>query len=608
MDLGINPEKIIYRFHIEGMPLETFTEKYKAGYKWAYDFFKDEESKKIIIDRIKGYLLDKPLSHRDTNQQYLDVIPFTQDEVFVDAGFYNGDTTLAFIDKVNDKYKHIYAFEPDKENYNSGLKNTKHLKDVALLNKGIYNTNTTLSFKSGEAGISQIKENGNSFIHTTTLDYFFDKIKNKPSFIKMDIEGAEKQAIEGAKETIKNHLPKLAIAVYHQPADLYEITKQIHELNPHYNFKLGQYYGSISETILYAYPKKISFVGSFGGFGGIQRVSSQVANTLSKTFHVSYIDYRGDEFKYPLNQKRIKIHRIGTKKPQMQQGEQIKIKYEKEIEKLNDLLRGENIAIFCGSFCTALIPMVQTQGLKIIAWQQSTYEKYITDYTKNYKEKYLEGVTKADKLICLTPDDKIKYKSLNKNTLSINNPVAFKPNPQEAKKCRYKTLLYVGRSSVESKGLDTLIEAFKKLQPKAYRLNIVVDKITNELWEKIKGLQDIKIILGNNDQVLRKYYETSDIFISPSRWEGFGLVMLEAMAFGMPIIATPTTGAKYILEGGKYGLLTSDFSKEAIIYEIEKITLDEKMRTFYAQQSLKRVESFDIEKIIPVWEKVIGEL
>lgn len=105
----------------------------------------------------------------------------------------------------------------------------------------------TLRFnEQGDMG-SKISDIGNTQINCVALD---DIVKEKTVLIKMDIEGSEIDAINGARRLIKNGSP-LAISVYHKPSDIWMIPKLILSINPRYKFYLRHYSNCIFETVLY---------------------------------------------------------------------------------------------------------------------------------------------------------------------------------------------------------------------------------------------------------------------------------------------------------------------------------------------------------------------
>ena len=75
------------------------------------------------------------------------------------------------------------------------------------------------------------------------------------TYIKMNIEGAEIDALKGAAGSIARWTPKLAIAVYHRPSDLWQIAEVVRGLNPNYDLYLRQHDGGVIETVLYALPR-----------------------------------------------------------------------------------------------------------------------------------------------------------------------------------------------------------------------------------------------------------------------------------------------------------------------------------------------------------------
>lgn len=89
-------------------------------------------------------------------------------------------------------------------------------------------------------------------MQVTSIDEHFPD--DEITFIKMDIEGAEIEAIRGAENVIRRCKPKLAISVYHKRNDMFEIPLLLHQMYPGYKFYLRQFSKALSETVLFALP------------------------------------------------------------------------------------------------------------------------------------------------------------------------------------------------------------------------------------------------------------------------------------------------------------------------------------------------------------------
>ena len=151
---------------------------------------------------IKGYELNYKLKPGD---------------VVVDAGAFTGDYTIFAAKKVG-KLGRIIAFEPDKNNLKILAKNIKHekLNNVVIIPKALWSENTNLKLEKLNGLHSSISQIGSLNINVARLDDELKKMNiKKVDFIKMDIEGAEIEAIKGAIHTLKRLKPQLAIASYH---------------------------------------------------------------------------------------------------------------------------------------------------------------------------------------------------------------------------------------------------------------------------------------------------------------------------------------------------------------------------------------------------------
>lgn len=185
--------------------------------------------------------------------QYFDeVIMLEKGEIFIDAGVFNCGTDIDFIKRCPD-YKKIVAFEPDPVLYKACLKRVEayQIQNIKIHNIGLWNEKDTLSFCMGGAG-GCVSAEGTIMVQLDTLDHM---LAEKVTFIKMDIEGAELRALEGAKNTIMKYRPKLAICVYHKPEDIVEIPLYLHNIVPEYTFYIRHHSKGDGETVLYAVIK-----------------------------------------------------------------------------------------------------------------------------------------------------------------------------------------------------------------------------------------------------------------------------------------------------------------------------------------------------------------
>lgn len=216
----------------------------------------DSESK-IILDKILHYRLTgdynfmKQFTFRPKDQYFEDFLRLGNNEIFVDAGGFDGDTTELFCTR-HPNYKKVFLFEPDATNFDKAKSRLKKFRSIDFLQLGVSNTSDTLWFNPDNGSASSISTSGSCQINVTTID---QQIKSKVTFIKMDLEGWELKALMGTQRHIIQDHPKLAIAVYHQPSDFWRIFEYVYSLRQDYNIYLRHYTEGWSETVMYFIPK-----------------------------------------------------------------------------------------------------------------------------------------------------------------------------------------------------------------------------------------------------------------------------------------------------------------------------------------------------------------
>jgi FkbM family methyltransferase len=233
-----------------------------------FDVLEDEKSKQILYVLIKNWF-----DFDASDNGYIDIcsydsycpkeiIHLSNDEAFVDAGAYDGDTLLGFLQNTHNTFNSIYSFELDKDNFER-LEMTVNALDVQVRNKiKLYNVglldeekNITYETGSDKGQNSTISESfvcNSQFKNGKTARLSDIVGNNRITYIKMDIEGSELMALYGAEEIIKKQTPKLAICVYHKPNHLWEIPLYLKSIVPDYKIFLRHHSTLDYETVCYA--------------------------------------------------------------------------------------------------------------------------------------------------------------------------------------------------------------------------------------------------------------------------------------------------------------------------------------------------------------------
>lgn len=228
-----------------------------------YDELSDEVSREIFLaylqDRISG-IPQNLIKYYSPLQYFPDIIEpdkRKKGETFVDCGSYDGATIFDFIKWCQGNYKKIYAFEPEKKNFEITKKNLKGKSNIELINKGAWFKKDILYFTPNNDN-SHIDKKGTVNIEVESIDNIIGQ--TYVSFIKMDIEGSELEALKGAEFTIKSCFPKLAICIYHKKEDILLIPDYIRSFNNKewkYDIYLRHHSLAFTETVLYAIPKRL---------------------------------------------------------------------------------------------------------------------------------------------------------------------------------------------------------------------------------------------------------------------------------------------------------------------------------------------------------------
>jgi FkbM family methyltransferase len=187
-----------------------------------------------------------------------------QNEVYVDAGAFAGDSVERFLWACNGVFSQIHAFEPGARPFAALQARTRRLieewalnpNSIALVNTGLGTAHGMRSARSGSGQMTNlaIGQNVNTDGVTVEIQALDNYLAGSPiTFLKADVEGMEMALLKGARSTIEHHKPKIAICVYHYPADIPEIAGYLAELVPGYKFALRHHSPQLMETVLYCW-------------------------------------------------------------------------------------------------------------------------------------------------------------------------------------------------------------------------------------------------------------------------------------------------------------------------------------------------------------------
>ncbi len=210
------------------------------------------------LDRLVGFRETYDLNwlegfeDRQTEQYFegLSLALASNDHIFVDAGCFDGATSRQFI-SLCPNYRHIYALEPLAENLQNVKLGLDGYRDVTILPKGLFSSEKVLTFQAGGSA-SAISEHGDTTVDVGRLDHL---VEGPVTFIKMDIEGAELEALDGCRQKIVDFQPILALCVYHRPSDLWTIPKKVLSFGVDYTVHLRHYTEGVTETVMYFIPR-----------------------------------------------------------------------------------------------------------------------------------------------------------------------------------------------------------------------------------------------------------------------------------------------------------------------------------------------------------------
>jgi|WetSurMetagenome_2_1015567.scaffolds.fasta_scaffold07069_5 FkbM family methyltransferase len=226
--------------------------------EWLYDHLEDNLSKNSLNALIISWLtfsMQEALKISTYSTQNgvanPDIFPFYKNEVFVDCGSYIGDTVAEFVNEFNRRYKKIYTYDISAPTVELMKENLRGLNNIVYNVKGVSDKQGELNLSGVNApfhGNRLVEGDGINKVPIVKLD---DDIQEAITFLKIDIEGLDKEAISGAKEHIAKYHPKMHIDTYHKLVDFFEVPLLIHRVDQTYHFYL-RLTNSIEKPLMFA--------------------------------------------------------------------------------------------------------------------------------------------------------------------------------------------------------------------------------------------------------------------------------------------------------------------------------------------------------------------
>ena len=224
---------------------ESYEREHQAELDAACEALADERSREVfrgVVEFRRTGRLDVLLKTQDDRASVMrELLHLNDYKVTIDAGAYDGDTARELIE-LCPHIERIYAFEPDRRNFRKLSACAEEDARILPVNAAVWNEKTTLIFDDSgnrNAGVDDGTARRKAEVPALPLDAVRED--ERIDYIKYDVEGSEKEAIEGTARIIREQRPDLLISLYHRTEDLHELILQVKELCPEYRLYVRRY-------------------------------------------------------------------------------------------------------------------------------------------------------------------------------------------------------------------------------------------------------------------------------------------------------------------------------------------------------------------------------
>ena len=385
--------------------------------------------------------------------------------------------------------------------------------------------------------------------------------------------------------------------------------------------------------------KILFYADTVFGFGGVQRVLAVIAKALSDEHDVTILSTDTDVnlSMYGYKQSNVKFDYItyqGKIDLEFYLCKTISFLYKKVLPHSSATSKLYSYSFFRPSYKKQLIAKINGGGYDVVigvhaflslhlaavrnhlnvknvtAWMHNSYNALFdkdNPYLPGLKSFFANEMRGLEGIVVLSKsDERLFRENLGLESVTIYNPLTLTPRGRAS--VEYKKFLAIGRFSPKHKGFDLLIKAFAKFSQtnNDWMLEIVGEGDEENIYRQLIAEhhleQRVKICPFTND--IQRHYAGASVYVLSSRWEGQPLVLVEAMAHGLPIASSDLPVAKELLEGRHCGTFFKCGDIDDMSLALQRMSSTTEWADM-SEKALKTSSLFKVENIMQQWVKVL---